>query len=92
MPALKDLPHIFVNISQPGDKGQFHVDVIDPKSRQRLLHNRLEENISYFEYAYTARLLESGGQWMQQDLDTGLLRQRDDRYADLVRLRSTTLS
>lgn len=56
---LSKLPPIFIEIRQPGDKGDFHIGVYDGKTHTKITENRLSEDLSYLEYIYTARLLEN---------------------------------
>lgn len=78
------LPFIFIEIQQPGDKGEFHIQVFDGKTRTRITENRLKEDRSYLEYIYTSRLLENGlipPREQNPDFD----QQAKNRYDDLVR-------
>jgi CHAT domain-containing protein/tetratricopeptide (TPR) repeat protein len=56
---LRKLPFIFIEIEQPGDRGDFHITVIDGETRKKITQNRISEERSYLQYLYTARLLES---------------------------------
>lgn len=79
------LPSIFIDIEQPGDRGSFHVRVIDENKRKVICENRLKEERSYFEYVYTARLLEGGSMGLTTRDEKLAEQQRHDRYQDLVR-------
>jgi len=82
---MDGLPFISVNISQPGDKGEFLISVSDIKTKQVILTNRLKEDRSAFDYLYNSRLVEGGG--MGKALVTGNVTDlvKSERQQDLTR-------
>jgi tetratricopeptide (TPR) repeat protein len=83
--SVEQNPTIFIDIQQPGDRGQFLVRVLDGHNKKLICDNRLQEERSYFEYVYTARLLEGGGMGISARDEALAEQQRKDRYQDLVR-------
>ncbi|MCU0498971.1 MAG: CHAT domain-containing protein [Anaerolineae bacterium] len=81
MDNTRELPRLYIDISQPGDVGQFHIVVIDGVKQTPICQNRLPENYNSLQYLYTARLIErhKGIEQAAQDW------QNSDRYQDLAR-------
>ncbi|HEX2906292.1 MAG TPA: CHAT domain-containing protein [Phototrophicaceae bacterium] len=82
---LSQLPSIYIEIHQPGDKGDFVIRTLDGKLRQKITENRLNEDRSYLEFMYTARLLEGGGMGFAAPNTDIMERQRQERLDDLAR-------
>jgi tetratricopeptide (TPR) repeat protein/CHAT domain-containing protein len=55
---ISRLPRLQIEISQPGDRGDFVIRTIDLTTEKEIYENRLPETISDTQYLYTARLLE----------------------------------
>lgn len=82
------LPRIYVDISQPGDRGNFLIKTSDWKMEKELFQNKLPENISEIQYLYTARLLENRSPEARNSLMSAAADdswKRTDRYQDIVR-------
>lgn len=79
------LPFIAVNISQPGDKGEFHIAVSDAKTKQVILTNRLKEDRSAFEYLYNSRLIEGSGKNVALVNDDLSATAKRERLQDMIR-------
>src|SRR5579859_2768144 len=79
---FEQLPYIFIDISQPRSKGRFLVRTSDHTTGERITENYLKEQVSYFEYFYTARIIENN----RGGLGVKLIAISDqDRLADLTR-------
>jgi hypothetical protein len=81
---LRKLPFIFIEIEQPGDRGDFHITVIDGETRKKITQNRISEERSYLQYIYTARLLESAVAHAQAN-KAEFEQQLKHRQEDLIR-------
>lgn len=81
MDTTRELPRLYIDISQPGDVGQFHIAVIDGVKQTPICQNRLPENYNSLQYLYTARLIERQKGLEQATQDW----QNSDRYQDLSR-------
>lgn len=82
---MSALPFIGVNISQPGDKGEFLISVSDIRTKQVILTNRLKEDRSAFDYLYNSRLIEGGGMGVALSKDAISEDKKRDRLNDMTR-------
>lgn len=87
--AIQDTkrPRVYVEISQPGDRGSFHIRVMDEMAQRVICENKLPENFSTTQYRYTARLLESRQAGLENGSDQANAASFKDskRYEDIVR-------
>lgn len=99
MNPQSDTPVIFVNIKQPGDRGDFLIQVVEARNNSLLCESRIPENVSYLQYLYTAQLLEKKSaqtaannhqneaiqddSWMQSDRYQDMVRYGQKLYTDL---------
>jgi tetratricopeptide (TPR) repeat protein len=83
--GLSSLPRIYIDISQPGDRGSFLIKTLDWTTQKEIFQNRLPESISEIQYLYTARLLENRSRTLRLDAPADDSWMRTDRYQDIVR-------
>jgi len=80
--AAQALPRINIDFSQPGDRGDFHIDVFDHQNGHLICANMLPERRANLPYLYTARLIERGS---HNPNDPTTVDKTQDRLADIVR-------
>lgn len=76
-------PKIYVDIHQPGDRGEFIIQVKDPQTDTVICRNQLPEAVNNIQFLYTARLIERPDVVPQNDTQQQL--RQEQRREDLVR-------
>lgn len=86
------LPTLYIDIEQPGDKGAFIIQVIDPKTRKTICTNKLPESHSSVHYMYASKLIErprdalmASQQERMVKVDNRWEVRQKQRYDDIVR-------
>jgi len=87
------LPTLYIDIEQPGDRGDFVIQVIDPKSNKTICTNKLPESHSSIHYQYATKLIERSRrdavavsfQDQMQNVDERSGVRERQRYEDIVR-------
>lgn len=82
---LSSLPRIYIDISQPGDRGNFMIRTFDWTTQKEIARSRLPESAGETQYLYTARLLENKSRPLRIDQPADESWKRADRYQDIVR-------
>lgn len=88
MLAMTKFPRVYIEISQPGDRGAFHIRVVDELGQRVICENKLPENFSNTQYMYTSRLIEgrslkTSEQARQQGASADIIRYGHQLYTDV---------
>jgi tetratricopeptide (TPR) repeat protein len=84
--SAEHLPIIYIELSQPGDRGSFMIRAVDATTQKVISQNTLPEHISDVQYLYTARLLEHGSSKVAGAPDVkDDAWKKTDRYKDMAR-------
>ncbi|GEM_PF-3001655 len=88
----RQLPTLYIDIEQPGDRGDFIIQVIDSSSQKKICTNKLPESQTSIHYMYASKLIERPRDALmasQQDrmvkVDERWAVRQKQRYDDIVR-------
>lgn len=90
--SQQTLPTVYIDIEQPGDRGDFVIQVHDPLSQKKICSNKLPEAQSNIHYMYTSKLIERQRDAIMstmarpgESVDRKIQVRQQQRYNDIMR-------